>query len=74
MYRNLNNIINPLKTVQMLIKNINKQSKIKKKKEKPLILLQNYCLGSLETPKITSVDTNEDNQRVNHQCLINLGP
>ena len=56
----------------MLSKNINKQSKTtfvkkKKKKKKKLLFcykIKCYCLGSLGTPKISSVGTNEDNQRV----------
>jgi len=52
----------------MLSKNINKQTKTTFVNIYIYILfwykIKCYCLGSLETPKIMSVDTNEDNQRV----------
>jgi len=54
----------------MLSKNINKQTKITFVKYIYILFcykINCYCLGSLETPKIMSVDTNEDNQRV--KCI-----
>jgi len=53
----------------MLSKNINKQSKITFVKNNNDLLfcckIKCYCLGYLETPKITSVSPNEDSETEN---------